>query len=859
MLSDSKATFKEISLSEDSFEEIEMTIDKAAIPLFIKLLTDMYPKPVEGTVREVISNAIDATQALPESMRKAIEVSSPSVFNPFFTVEDFGCGMSLQTLVDNLVKYGGSTKGKPSEDSNDEEPLVDTIGEYGLGSKAPLAYCNEFTVITTKDGITTKAIISRLSDKSKTRILYSKPTDLSNGTRVEIPVKENDFSEFKTAISSYSKFAVGAKILIDGVATTPLEDYIELSEVRLNRDEKNPKYGKAYILRSQSNSIISSIINGNSISPSHYILGGWLYENPNSSEYRSQFRDTKLIVEIKPKIVDFDPSRTNIISNDNSRALDSYVKQQLFESVDDVKSKIIKVLDRMSERELVELAASYIKYNRISFENDKFLIDTRQGSVYRRYNYDTQREIPKDIFANSSGFDPLEYASISESSLKSYSVVSTESNVTYSFYNPISNYDSIVELRAHSHKITENNSHILSNFIKGESKTLEQLLFLSNFHLKNSGMTLFTNVTEAGIKTLSRNRKVFSSNFSNSSYIAYMVEEPDKEDIANIEKLYDIKISVCDLTKTVKKIKELTKNQSKIKKESSDKEEVYLIGSEIVVNKGRSNLDEDDFMNGFNYLSYKRYSTEQINLTEAIKEKNISFLITERYYDISDVKSIIIGLINAGLEIPKGEKVFVVSRLGNRDGGNPLTIKVLNLLKDYDKAYVSSKFNGKTKPAKEIIEKKTYSGQYLESSISSVNRDIALKFFLRNNRFYIHCRDGLEHLKLSISEPDLKEMVNIAVTDYTEDERVICNDLSSVNHDKRLELFKEAIDEKSYLKINAFCNFMNSQLFSSSVEKKIISTVMCGTRENFTTELEKMVLDYVGSELDEIAKEFDKN
>lgn len=172
---------------------VEMTISPEASNLIIDRLIDMYSNKVESVVRELVSNALDATV----NNKGDIEITKPTEDSLYFEVRDFGTGMSEEILKDVYTKYGASTK---RDDMNQ-------IGAYGLGAKVPLAYSNNFTVETIKDGIKIVGEVLRSGGLTTFEILDKIETTESNGTLIKVPVNEYDIESFENAISNYEIFA----------------------------------------------------------------------------------------------------------------------------------------------------------------------------------------------------------------------------------------------------------------------------------------------------------------------------------------------------------------------------------------------------------------------------------------------------------------------------------------------------------------------------------------------------------------------------------------------------------------------------------------------------------------------------
>ena len=134
-----------------------------------------------GHVTVNIEPHFEARDEADDGMEKLKKYLSPfqaremSVASATVTISDNGCGMSPEFVRDGLVKIKVSTK-----DNDDSKN-----GGFGIGSKGPLAYSDTLAWRTTKDGVTTTAILGRDSNEG---FGYDDPvsveTDEPNGTTV---------------------------------------------------------------------------------------------------------------------------------------------------------------------------------------------------------------------------------------------------------------------------------------------------------------------------------------------------------------------------------------------------------------------------------------------------------------------------------------------------------------------------------------------------------------------------------------------------------------------------------------------------------------------------------------------------
>ena len=306
-------------------KRIRMTINPEAMPKIMDRLTDLYDEPISSTVREVMSNALDATAVVLERGDKAepVKITSPSTLNNYFVVEDNGVGMSPETVEQVFANYGGSTKGD----------AFNQVGAFGLGAKAPLAYCDEFYFTTTHNGVTSEVAVSRFETGPETNILSVTQTGLPSGTVVRIPVKntEQDYMDFKQNISLYKTFAFTMEqpLVVDGdFVSEKQDDFHLMGEILLDQDEN--LHGKVWFNKSAVMDILSDSGESEHIYQPlrvDYVLSGYLYSGYIASE-----EDPHIVVELKPGLVQFSSSRENITKDDVFYRFDSMVKAQIKDS-----------------------------------------------------------------------------------------------------------------------------------------------------------------------------------------------------------------------------------------------------------------------------------------------------------------------------------------------------------------------------------------------------------------------------------------------------------------------------------------------------------------------------------------------
>jgi hypothetical protein len=108
---------------------------------------------------------------------------------PSLIVEDTGIGMTNEDVMTVYKSYGKSTKSNSNK----------MIGALGLGGKTPLAYTQQFTLATAKDGTLNQYIIYKDGEGIPNVTLVHSEASSKTGTTVEVLIKEEDISKFHNA------------------------------------------------------------------------------------------------------------------------------------------------------------------------------------------------------------------------------------------------------------------------------------------------------------------------------------------------------------------------------------------------------------------------------------------------------------------------------------------------------------------------------------------------------------------------------------------------------------------------------------------------------------------------------------
>lgn len=169
-----------------------------ATPLaFETLLGKIYSDRVSAVVREIGTNAYEAHQ-LVNKHNEPFDIHVPTRSELYFSVRDYGPGLDDNEIVNIYTQLFNSTKTN-----------TNTLGGcFGLGSKSPFGYTDNFTVQSWKNGqCNTYSMYRNNEGWPVCALVNSSPSTEPSGIEVRVPVKINDISLFRQSIISiYSYF-----------------------------------------------------------------------------------------------------------------------------------------------------------------------------------------------------------------------------------------------------------------------------------------------------------------------------------------------------------------------------------------------------------------------------------------------------------------------------------------------------------------------------------------------------------------------------------------------------------------------------------------------------------------------------
>lgn len=163
---------------------------------FNSLINTIYPNKIKAPIRELSTNAYEAHQIVGKE-KTPFKVILPSAFNANFVIRDYGPGLSSEDIDNVYTVLFESTK----DQSND------LGGAFGLGSKSPFAYTDNFIVTSFHNGTRTVYSMFKENGKPKSGVLVGPEPSLEpSGIEITIAVKPTDVAKFSEEAANIYKY-----------------------------------------------------------------------------------------------------------------------------------------------------------------------------------------------------------------------------------------------------------------------------------------------------------------------------------------------------------------------------------------------------------------------------------------------------------------------------------------------------------------------------------------------------------------------------------------------------------------------------------------------------------------------------
>jgi hypothetical protein len=172
---------------ESNLDTAAQTFTIKMTPQMAKLLSSQtYTDKVMAAVREPLSNAYDSQTRAGNMV--PVDLHLPTPLEPWFSLRDYGTGMSHEKVLSHMFSYGESDK----RDTNTE------IGGFAIGAKAFYAYTDICTITSWHDGTVRRYAATK--DKHglpQGQLIDEAQTELPNGVEIRFPVNQGEYEIFK--------------------------------------------------------------------------------------------------------------------------------------------------------------------------------------------------------------------------------------------------------------------------------------------------------------------------------------------------------------------------------------------------------------------------------------------------------------------------------------------------------------------------------------------------------------------------------------------------------------------------------------------------------------------------------------
>lgn len=222
-------------------DPVEFSIHNS--PAMMQILSDnIYQDSISAIIRETATNSYDAhveagTTDIP------FDIHLPTIFEPYYSIRDYGIGLSKEDMTRIYTTYGMSNELKTSSN--------DYVGFMGIGSKSPFSYTSNFNVTSYFNGKKIGYFCSKNERNIPTLFLLSEEdTELPNGLEVTFEVKSSDFYNFKVkAIEVFNWFKVKPNVNGNLDYPVPLPTQFEIDGLKVSFQEYDQR--KEYVVCGQ--------------------------------------------------------------------------------------------------------------------------------------------------------------------------------------------------------------------------------------------------------------------------------------------------------------------------------------------------------------------------------------------------------------------------------------------------------------------------------------------------------------------------------------------------------------------------------------------------------------------------------
>lgn len=196
--------------------EVSQAKVRASRKIFDMFADQVYANKPVAILRETVANGVDAHIAA-GCPQRPVEVTLPTDLDPMCMIKDFGIGMPHEFVMGPFMEYtNGSTK-----DQSDDQ-----IGGFGIGSKSPLSYVDQFTLRVVHGGVLSVYTLFKDEEGIPAIGLQAQTTtDEPNGVEISFPVQGDDVQTFRDAAQDALQYFNPMPVIHNGEIDAPSYTY----------------------------------------------------------------------------------------------------------------------------------------------------------------------------------------------------------------------------------------------------------------------------------------------------------------------------------------------------------------------------------------------------------------------------------------------------------------------------------------------------------------------------------------------------------------------------------------------------------------------------------------------------------
>lgn len=306
-------------INVENAEKFSISNNKFVYELLHK---NVYENPIEAVIREIFSNAVDASKT------GCIKVEFPSEMNGYeFSIEDDGDGMNEKEL-SIYTTYGDSTKRNTNE----------LIGGLGIGAKSPFGYTDQFIVSSAKDGKKITILCFLDEENAPNKSVISVEDSKEHGTKVSLKIKEADLSSFYYAAARVFLFSKVFPILDEDSK----EAFNTYSMTSINKLLELREDAKGNMLRRDNRVMTTPVIV--EMGGVYYKLNRTFFEDSQYEPIWNGYCRKSIVLHANIGDLDFNASRESLRETEKTKEkvfslLYDFVENQIMEYIKAIKEE----------------------------------------------------------------------------------------------------------------------------------------------------------------------------------------------------------------------------------------------------------------------------------------------------------------------------------------------------------------------------------------------------------------------------------------------------------------------------------------------------------------------------------------